>query len=1262
MMHPDLLALLTGLRARRGFDPGRYIQVKSALLGAYLRRSGVRACVVAVSGGVDSAVTLGLVCQAARAPGSPIEQVVAALMPLFVPAGATHQGTALDRGHEVARAFGARVAVVDLSQTHAAAMAAVEAGLGVQSSPWAAGQLVSNIRTPALYHLATLLTQQGTPALICGTTNRDEGSYLGFFGKASDGMVDLQLISDLHKSEVFAVARRRGVPASVVDATPTGDTYDGRPDEAMIGAPYDFVELYTALRCLALDEQRGLIAGLAPDAAAQFDAWARAVEALHRVNAHKYLGDSPAVHLDVFERAVPGGWRAPAPRPPHPVDHRAFVAEFSLPPALVDRLAGPASRPLRAGPLFDDPAAAFLVPGLLAPDECEALLAEALRNPSLPAGRHGSTRDADLDEGACSWRSSVFDERLAAALWARLAPVVPPVRWLDEHASTDGQGHPAWRAVGVSPLFRFIRYERGGWLVPHHDAGHDAGDGLHHTLMSVLIYLTAPTSSGGATRFLLDPQRHLPTSERRFADGEFSPSPRDILLALRPSLGSALLFDHRLPHDAEFWAEASPRLVLRTDIVFARCGLPALATSASTSAPGSSSATGSGLASGLGNRVSGEASGSVPAIDSASGEASLSLLGLSSLSPRPEVDAAYLSTLSHRENSPALRTSWKIFRDPFYGRVHLSLGSLRSTEEAGFFDDGGNDTGDDPRSDPRWSVTPLGMIHERLAAWQRLRPPALSASSPGSPLPWFAVLLSTGSFCPVHRGHLRMMELAKNELERRGAVVLGGYLSPSHDRYVQMKCGALNPGAAHRVRMCEEALAHEVEAGEPAWLAVDPWEALHAPVALNFTEVIDRLERHLSVSIKTSSPLQVVYIFGGDNARFSLSFLHRGRSLCIPRPGQERRLAPYVEHPLLRGNARVMFAAPDPAAIDASSSQIREGAGDELIPAGARGLWASWRAVPPASPRRLRLLVRDEGDWCLGPWLSGRDEGAVRGAREVFLAGLLGAFREAAAQARPDEAIELSIEVLSLAEQRARVAEVTAGRRVISLDPCIAGDINLGVSRVVPLGGHADAPRFVGRPDDDVPSKLLDFCPQEAAIPPGEHVLLDDDAVSGATLDHVRAVLARRCPQVTLGEVVIASDLVARGPLGALPRQGVEVCDSRDFLVGSRGGGLVVGLPGAPGARAPYLLPYVQPSRRASVPLSREIAFSRRVWRLNAEFFASVASPLRVADASAPFRALASHLGFDEQTTLEELCRWHAGRLGDAGEGPGSSPGGSAGS
>jgi hypothetical protein len=82
----------------------------------------------------------------------------------------------------------------------------------------------------------------------------------------------------------------------------------------------------------------------------------------------------------------------------------------------------------------------------------------------------------------------------------------------------------------------------------------------------------------------------------------------------------------------------------------------------------------------------------------------------------------------------------------------------------------------------------------------------------------------------------------------------------------------------------------------------------------------------------------------------------------------------------------------------------------------------------------------------------------------------------------------------------------------------------------------------------------------------------------------------------------------------------------------------VLALPGGGLGRAPYLLPYVDPSARSSIVRSR--IFSIEVWELNARTFA--ATNLCIRDLPAPARAT---FPFSDDLRLEEVCAWHAGRL-----------------
>jgi NAD+ synthase (glutamine-hydrolysing) len=250
---------------------------------------------------------LALAKHASRLQGSPIERIVPVLLPVFDQEAASNQDTATARGLELCEQLQLRPAVVQVTEAHRAVKRAVDAALNVDGHGWASGQLVAYQRTPALYYATSLLAQEGTPGLLVGTTNEDEGAYLGFFGKASDGLTDIQILSDLSKNRVVELARRLGVPTSILNAEPTGDMYDGRIDEEVFGAPYGFVELFLRSKKTPRRIARALEAAQEPDRK-RFALLAQRLEELHAYNHHKYLGRSPAVHLDVFDVRFPGSW------------------------------------------------------------------------------------------------------------------------------------------------------------------------------------------------------------------------------------------------------------------------------------------------------------------------------------------------------------------------------------------------------------------------------------------------------------------------------------------------------------------------------------------------------------------------------------------------------------------------------------------------------------------------------------------------------------------------------------------------------------------------------------------------------------------------------------------------------------------------------------------------------------------------------------------------------------------------------------------
>lgn len=303
-MTPHLQAALASYRAARAFNAERWVEKKIQLINEYFTQNNLSGAVLGLSGGVDSAVALTLVKMASEQQGSNIKKIVPLLLPALNYEGATSQDEATNRGKKLCEKLGLNpVLFTKLTPLSQLITEELEDILGMNSSSWARGQLVAYARTPILYNTCSILTDNGNPALVIGTTNLSEGGYLGYVGKASDGMVDLQVISDLYKSEVYAVAEHIGVTESILSATPTGDMYDGREDKEVFGASYDFVELYH------LWLQNGSYPVLLEDET--FLAGRTNLEKLHAYNGHKYLYGSPSIHLDIMDAHIPGGWQNP---------------------------------------------------------------------------------------------------------------------------------------------------------------------------------------------------------------------------------------------------------------------------------------------------------------------------------------------------------------------------------------------------------------------------------------------------------------------------------------------------------------------------------------------------------------------------------------------------------------------------------------------------------------------------------------------------------------------------------------------------------------------------------------------------------------------------------------------------------------------------------------------------------------------------------------------------------------------------------------
>jgi NAD+ synthase len=215
---------------------------------AQVSASGARGIAVGLSGGIDSAVVIGLAVQAT--PG----HVIGVIMPCHSdPADEAHANL-------VASHFNVKTVRVDLASAYDQLVEDYRGALGwLERFPIAPADEVDikarlplanvkpRLRMTTLYFVANTLNY-----LVAGTGNRSELT-IGYFTKYGDGGVDMLPIGRLVKSEVRAIARELGVPAEVIDKPPSAGLWVGQTDEGEMGFTYADLESYLTKGADAVD-------------------------------------------------------------------------------------------------------------------------------------------------------------------------------------------------------------------------------------------------------------------------------------------------------------------------------------------------------------------------------------------------------------------------------------------------------------------------------------------------------------------------------------------------------------------------------------------------------------------------------------------------------------------------------------------------------------------------------------------------------------------------------------------------------------------------------------------------------------------------------------------------------------------------------------------------------------------------------------------------------------------------------------------------
>jgi NAD+ synthase len=186
-----------------------------------LEQTGFSKLVLALSGGVDSALVAYLAVEAVGA-----NDLMCVMLPYR-----TSSSESLADAHAVIGQLGCSSRTIDITPI---VDGYLEQSInGEEVSPLRRGNLAARARMMVIYDQSAAWN-----ALVIGTGNKTE-ALLGYTTQFGDNAFAFDPIGDLYKSQVRQLSEEMGVPQQILFKPPSADLWQGQTDEQEIGLRYE---------------------------------------------------------------------------------------------------------------------------------------------------------------------------------------------------------------------------------------------------------------------------------------------------------------------------------------------------------------------------------------------------------------------------------------------------------------------------------------------------------------------------------------------------------------------------------------------------------------------------------------------------------------------------------------------------------------------------------------------------------------------------------------------------------------------------------------------------------------------------------------------------------------------------------------------------------------------------------------------------------------------------------------------------------------
>ncbi len=181
----------------------------------YVSKAKVKGIVIGLSGGIDSSLT-AVLCKMAVGDN---------LLGLMMPCHSSNDD--IVDALILSAKFNIKVLRIDLTDAYDKL---------VENYPINDKVYLSNIkprlRMTTLYYFANSMNY-----LVCGTGNKSE-VMTGYFTKHGDGAVDISPLGDMLKRDVQRLAKKVGIPRSIINKPPSAGLWEGQTDEGEMKMSY----------------------------------------------------------------------------------------------------------------------------------------------------------------------------------------------------------------------------------------------------------------------------------------------------------------------------------------------------------------------------------------------------------------------------------------------------------------------------------------------------------------------------------------------------------------------------------------------------------------------------------------------------------------------------------------------------------------------------------------------------------------------------------------------------------------------------------------------------------------------------------------------------------------------------------------------------------------------------------------------------------------------------------------------------------------